>query len=287
MRSTSSLTLNENILGLVGIVNEIEQRYKGIKSAERLLVLIETLNHLKGAKVSELADATGFSRPAVYRLLNALDTFGYVRQQKSDDRFYLTHLVRRLSDGFSEEDWVQSIAAPVLQEAVEEIMWPVDLITFLNDAMYIRETTRAYSPFTIDWVSVGERLPMLVTSVGRAYLSFCPKPERLEILESLRRSDDEFDKLVHDQNYVQKIIKDTQKRGYGVRDDGFHWKRKTSSIAVPIMNGPRVTATLAITFISSAVTAEEIAKRHLEALRSAAHKIEIKVKDAKTTESVG
>ena len=180
MRSTSSLTLNENILGLVGIVNEIEQRYKGIKSAERLLVLIETLNHLKGAKVSELADATGFSRPAVYRLLNALDTFGYVRQQKSDDRFYLTHLVRRLSDGFSEEDWVQSIAAPVLQEAVEEIMWPVDLITFLNDAMYIRETTRAYSPFTIDWVSVGERLPMLVTSVGRAYLSFAPSPRDLK-----------------------------------------------------------------------------------------------------------
>ena len=266
-------------------MTEIQQRYKGVKSAERLLVLIETLNHLKGAKVSELAEATGFSRPAIYRLLNALESFGYVRQQKSDDCFYLTHLVRRLSDGFSEEDWVQSIAAPVMQVAVEEIMWPVDLITFLNDAMYIRETTRAYSPFTIDWVSVGERLPMLVTSVGRAYLSFCPERERLEILESLRRSDDEFDNLVHNQEYVQKIIATTLKRGYGVRDDGFHWKRKTSSIAVPIMKGPRVVATLAITFISFAATAEEIAERHLDALRSAAHKIELKVKDAKLSEA--
>jgi IclR family mhp operon transcriptional activator len=263
-------------------LTEHHARYKGVKSAERLLILIEILNHLKGAKVAELAKTTGFSRPAVYRLLNVLESFGYVRQQKSDDCFYLTHLVRRLSDGFGEEDWVQSIASPILQEAVEEITWPVDLITFLNDAMYIRETTRAYSPFTIDWVSVGERLPMLVTSVGRAYLSFCPEPERLEILESLRRSDDQFDKLVHDHKYVQNMLTTTRERGYGIRDDGLHWKRKTSSIAMPIMNGPRVAATLAITFISSAVTAEEIADRHLGALRSAAHKIELKVKDAKS-----
>jgi len=265
-------------------VTENQHRYKGVKSAERLLVLIETLNHLKGAKVSELAKTTGFSRPAVYRLLNALESFGYVRQQKSDDCFYLTHLVRRLSDGFGEEDWVQSIAAPVLQKAVEEIMWPVDLITFLNDAMYIRETTRSYSPFTIDLVSVGERLPMLVTSVGRAYLSFCPEAERLEILESLKRSENEFDKLVHNKDYVQNLIKTTVERGYGIRDDRYVWKRKTSSIAVPIMKGPRVVATLAITFIASAVTAEEIAERHLEALRSAVHKIELKVKDAKSDE---
>lgn len=265
-------------------MTENKHRYKGVKSAERLLVLIETLNHLKGAKVSELAEATGFSRPAVYRLLNALESFGYVRQQKSDDSFYLTHLMRRLSDGFGEEDWVQSIAAPLLQEAVEEIMWPVDLITFLNDAMYIRETTRSYSPFTIDWVSVGERLPMLITSVGRAYLSFCPEAERLEILEGLRRSDDEFDKLAHNAEYVKKIIQSTQARGYGIRDDGLPWRRKTSSIAVPIMNEARVVATLAITFISSAATPSEIAERHLESLRSTVHKIELKVKDAKASE---
>ncbi len=262
------------------------QRYKGVKSAERLLVLIETLNHLKGAKVAELAKATGFSRPAVYRLLNALESFGYVRLQKSDDCYYLTHLVRRLSDGFGEEDWVQSIAAPILQEAVEEITWPVDLITFLNDAMYIRETTRSYSPFTIDWVSVGERLPMLVTSVGRAYLSFCPEPEQLEILESLQRSDDEFDQLANDKIYVRNMINWTRKHGYGKRDDGFHTLRKTSSIAVPIMNESRVAATLAITFISSAATPEEIAARHLEALKSAAHKIEVEVKNAKKWETM-
>jgi len=255
-----------------------------VKSAERLLVLIETLNHLKGAKATDLAATTGFSRPAIYRLLNALESFGYIRQQESDDRYYLTHLVRRLSDGFGEEDWVQSIAAPIMQEAVEEILWPVDLITFLNDAMYIRETTRAYSPFTIDWVSVGERLPMLVTSVGRAYLSFCPEAECLEILESLRRSKDKFDKLAQDSDYVQRMLNWTRKHGYGKRDDGFHSHRKTSSIAIPIMNGSRVTATLAVTFISSASTPEEIAERHLATLKSTARKIELKVKDAKTSE---
>jgi len=152
--------------------------------------------------------------------------------------------------------------------------------------MYIRETTRSYSPFTIDWVSVGERLPMLVTSVGRAYLSFCPEPERLEILESLQRSDDEFDHLAHNKAYVQNMINWTRKHGYGKRDDGFHTTRKTSSIAVPIMNESRVAATLAITFISSAATPEEIAARHLEALKSAAHKIEIEVKNAKSWDTL-
>jgi DNA-binding IclR family transcriptional regulator len=62
-------------------LTEHHARYKGVKSAERLLILIEILNHLKGAKVAELAKTTGFSRPAVYRLLNVLESFGYVRQQ--------------------------------------------------------------------------------------------------------------------------------------------------------------------------------------------------------------
>jgi IclR family transcriptional regulator, mhp operon transcriptional activator len=257
------------------------ERYAGVKSAERMFDIIELLNRSRGANVAQLASESGFSRRAIDRMLLSLMKYGYVRKLETDGKYYLTHLVRKLSDGFSEEEWVTDVASPILVELGQEILWPCDVATFVNDAMYLRDTSRRFSPFSIDWVTVGHRFPMMISATGRAYLTYCPEQEREEILKVLRRSDDQFDQLVNKRGYVETFIEETLQQGFSARCRRYIYDDRTDSIAVPVRIGSRVMGAIGVTGIASAVTGQELAERHLNSLLAARDKLELGIQNLK------
>ena len=257
------------------------ERYSGVKSAERMFDIVELLNRCRGASITELSRKSGFSRRAVDRMLVSLTKYGYVRRLETDGKYYLSHLIKKLSDGFSEEEWVTDVASPILLDLCKEITWPCDLSTFKNDAMYLRDTARRFSPFSVDWITVGERFPMMISGAGRAYLTFCPEEERNEILELLRGSSDKFDLLVNKLGYVKKFIEETRRQGYGLRCREHIYDGRTDSVAVPIRIGTRVLGTIGIVGIASAITGQELADRHLTPLLAARDKLEADVQSLK------
>lgn len=246
-----------------------------MRGAERTLNVLAALNRINGATVSRLASDTGISRPALYRVLDTLCAQGYVARKTDEDTYALTPLVRSLSDGFRDEDWVRNIATPVIKELQEQVVWPTDLSTFHGNAMYLRETTRRASPMTIDRVMVGLRLPMLRSAAGRAYLAWCPANEQRLILESLRASGHPDDARAHDAPWVRSLVANTRRRGYGERQEEL--VERTGAIAIPIQLRARVVACLSITFIASALTPQQAARRHLDMLRASAHEIETRL----------
>jgi len=246
-----------------------------MRGVVRTLEVIRALNACSGARVSELARQTGIPRPSLYRVLETLARLGYVRRRDDGERFDLTFQVRALSDGFRDEDWVRSTALPELEALQREIVWPTDIATFYDDAMYLRETTRRNSPLTIDTATVGLRLPMLQSATGRAYLAFCPERERTAIIENLKTSRDASDKPVQDSRYVGNLLAMTRRKGYGERQGEIF--PKTGAIAVPVMHGQRVACCLNISYIASALTPREAAARYLSSLRRTARSIEAKL----------
>lgn len=243
-----------------------------MRGAERTLAVLRALNAANGSTVSALAEATAISRPALYRILDSMCVQGYVRRREDGDRYELTALVRTLSDGYRDDDWVTQAAVPVMRRLQQEIVWPTDLASFHDNAMYLRETTRSRSPLTIDGVAVGVRLPMLATSSGRAYLAFCEEAERQAILTNLRLSGRPEDARAKDKRYVASLLALTRKQGYGERcEDIFP---KTSAIAIPITLGRRIVACLNITFIASVLTPKEAARRYLASMQVSAREIE-------------
>jgi IclR family mhp operon transcriptional activator len=243
-----------------------------MRGAERTLGVLAALNRNNGATVSQLAAATGISRPALYRVLESLCVQGYVSRRVDRDTYELTPLVRSLSDGFQDEDWVRTVATPVIKELQEQVVWPTDLSTFHGNAMYLRETTRSNSPMTIDRVTVGLRLPMLRSASGKAYLAWCPAKEQALILSNLRATGHRDDAGAHDPKWVASLIASTRRRGYGERQEEF--AERTGAIAIPVQDGERVIACLSITFIASALTPQQAARRHLEQMRAAVARIQ-------------
>jgi len=103
---------------------------------------------------------------------------------------------------------------------------------------------------------IGRRLPMLRTSAGRAYLAACPARERDLIVNHLRRIDEADDRPFLDADRLDRMIAETQARGYAIRSEG-EYNPKTASVAVPIVRSGTVYGCISIIWIRSALGIEE------------------------------
>jgi IclR family transcriptional regulator, mhp operon transcriptional activator len=252
-----------------------ETEYKAVRGLMRGLTLINDLNRFDGgASTAQLAEQSGLHRTTVRRLLETLQAEGYVRRSESDDSYRLMLKVRELSEGFRDEQWISSIAAPLLGELLQQVAWPTDLCTLDGDAMVIRETTHRFSRLSFHRSMVGRRLPLLMTATGRAYFAFCPVGEREELIEIMISRDDEQSVLARDQRFIERLVEHTLNKGYG--ENHAHWgqERKIAAIATPILREQRVMGCLNLVYIAKAMPIEEAARRYLGAMQGVVGKIE-------------
>jgi IclR family mhp operon transcriptional activator len=243
-----------------------------VRGLTRGLAILRALNENNYATALQLSRLTGLPRPTVYRLLDTLIAAGYVTHGQRPDIYRLTIAVRALSDGFNDEAWMTDVAAPIIAELGQSIVWPTDIATFDRDAMVVRETTHASSPLSINREKAGFRVPVLLSSLGLVYLAYVGEAERDTILATLAASDRPDAALARDRRAVGALLAQVRKRGYGFREGGI--SPKTGSIAVPVMWRERPLACINLHYILSAMTMEQVAERYLAPMRAAAAKIE-------------
>jgi len=243
-----------------------------IRALLRGLEVLHVLNLHNGATVSEVAAAIDLPRTTTYRILETLCVAGYAYRAASDERYRLTILVRGLSDGFDDEAWVTQIARPYMYDLCNDLVWPIAVATLSGSAMLVRQTTDHRSPLAIEKRGPGFRVPILGSASGLVYLAFCPKEQREAILDMLARSRHEEDKPARNRKKLYEEFLEIRKRGYSVN----RRPRRISdeiSLAVPIMAGDRLVATLAIRFASTAVPEAEGVQRFIPRLRATAQRI--------------
>lgn len=248
---------------------------QSMRGVARTLGVLRALNEHNGARVSFLAQETGIPRPSLYRILKTLRGLGYVRLDPDGERYELTIQVRALSDGFKDEAWIREVALPAMESLQRDIVWPTDIATFYDGAMWLRETTRRQSPLTIDAATVGLRLPMLKSATGKAYLAYCGDAERETILHNLRGSKLPEDARARDNRFVKELLATTRRNGYGEQYREIF--PKTAAVAVPIMRGRQVVGCLNISFIASALDPRDAAARYLGSLTAASAAIQRKL----------
>jgi IclR family transcriptional regulator, mhp operon transcriptional activator len=243
-----------------------------IRALVRGLDALTMLNLRNGATVSEIAQQIRLPRTTTYRILETLTHAGYVYRDPADDRYRLTIMVHRLADGFDDDAWVTQVARPCIDDLGKEILWPVAVVSLSGTQMLVRETTDHRSPLAIERLSAGVRLPLLVTAAGRAHLAYCPAPQRESLLEILRRSNAEADKLAHNRPELDKILDDTRARGFA---SAIHPRRVSDEVtmAVPVMLEDRVLASVVVRFAETAVPFKIAVERFVPKLRETAHRI--------------
>lgn len=239
-----------------------------VRSLGRGLEILQLVNHHISLKASEVARLAKVPRPTAYRLLETLQDLGYLTRSASDGRWRPTLQVRTLSSGFRDEDWVAQIAMPRMVALGRQVLWPLDLVSFSDFRMVVRESTHALSPYSIDHGMVGRGLPILDTAGGRAYLAYLEPQERRALLDRMIAHATEDHPLLHDPAGMEHMISRCRAYGLGYRAEGFN--PHTKSLSAPILANGRVVSCLTIVWISSALKFEEGLETFSEPLKACA-----------------
>lgn len=250
--------------------------YRHVQGLSRGLAVLQALSHAADgwARITELAAATGLHRTTVRRLLETLQAEGYVRRSSSDDSYRLNHKIRQLSDGFTDDEWISEVANPVLGELLQKLVWPSDLCTVDGDSMLVRETTHRFSPLSFHRGMLRQRMPLLFTAAGRAYLGFCGDEERRQLLRLLAAGDDEQARFARNTPLVERMLSRVREQGYGSNEGEWMQQAKIAAIAVPIRHEGSILATINVVFLKRAMSVPGAVRDYLPTLQWAAHKIE-------------
>ncbi len=120
------------------------------------------------------------------------------------------------------------------------------------------------------------RLQLMSRALGRAYIAFCPPSERNLLLRMLAASDDPEDAPARDRAAALTLLAMIRRAGFADRSANVEPK-SSSTLAVPVMLGRKVLATVGVTFFTSAVPKAEAIARYVPPLREMARNIQTSV----------
>ncbi|WP_236835578.1 IclR family transcriptional regulator C-terminal domain-containing protein [Blastococcus sp. KM273129] len=145
-----------------------------VQSLERgIAVLLAFDEEHPEPTLAELAQITGFSRPAVRRFLITLERMGYVRG--SGGRWSLTPRVLAIGQHYTASHALIELAQPHLLRLAEETHESASLATLDGDEVVYVARVPVRRIMSIN-VSVGTRVPAHATSMGRVLLAWAPVP---------------------------------------------------------------------------------------------------------------
>lgn len=249
----------------------LDARRDSIRSVERAIELLQSLNRRPISTLHDLHLETGLPKPSIVRLLRTLEAKGMVAQSASYGTYQLLSHVKTLSCGFHHEPLIIEVADEILIEFTRREGWPLALALFDVDAMIVRASTIPYTSLSLLHSSLNMRLPMTSRAMGRCYLAHCTPSERKIILAIVRQSGSPEEGAHFDRRRLTAMLQTVRERGYALRDKTI--EPRSSTMAVPVMSNGRVLASLGLTWISVAMTEKRAVEQYLDKLRETAAQI--------------
>lgn len=243
-----------------------------IRAAERTLAIIQAMNRRPVSSVDYLHKETGLPKPTLVRFLSTLTHAGFVTRVRHHAGYQLTSLVRSLSSGYHGDPLIVEAGAGIAHRITRETKWPVSIALPSGNGVVVRLSTAAESPMSPFHSTINLQLGLLLRGLGRAYLAYCD-PAQVGIYVRQAIADRaEGHLLARDPEAVFSQIASIRWKGYA-RRDGDAEPRSSDTLAVPILLGGTVRATLGATFYRSAMRCEAAVDRLADVLKEASQQI--------------
>lgn len=243
--------------------------YRDVKSLVRGLRILEALGQQGPMKVSVLAETTEIDRSSTYRLVNTLESMGYLLRRVEDGAISLTSKMADISDGFRDDDLIAQAITPFLHDLTRTVLWPSDFATFSEGSVTVQVTTHKLSPMSIHRAVVGRHHSLFRSALGRAMLSVMT-PKEIETASVVAQLETPNSQYIWDKKAIRKLIADVRKAGYA--SSVGESEPNISAIALPLRIR-RVVGAVNIVFFRSAMTPQDAAERYLEALETCIRKV--------------
>jgi len=183
--------------------------------------------------LSEISRITLTPKATVFRLLKTLTEMNYLKYDSRHKEYYLGPKVLSLGYSVLQSIEVREIIKPYLEKLSVECNKTVNFaVRDETDMVYVE---RVRVPGSIEtYRTVGSRIPVYGTSVGRATMAHLPEVEIEGILAKLK-SDPEARPFIQDKDKLFRILEEVRRSGYATHDG--EYAEDISALAVPIF-GP-------------------------------------------------
>ena len=178
----------------------------------------------------ELARRLDLPRSTVFRLLNTLESMGFIQRTDNGNDYRLGMAVLRLGFEYLSSLDLTELGQPLLARLCDEIRYPCNLV--VRDGRFIVYVAKVTPPTPLtSSVRVGTRLPAHATVLGRVLLEDLTLPELRALYpeEHLEVFSSSTPKTVLD---LFNMVEVDRQRGY-VLGEGFY-ESSISTIAAPV-----------------------------------------------------
>ncbi|WP_256354518.1 IclR family transcriptional regulator [Variovorax sp. dw_308] len=177
----------------------------------------------------ELSERTGLSRATVSRLAQTLVETGLLEHDRSQRAYRLAAPVLSLAHAMRAGSPVLNAVAPLMRALAEKMRINVGLAVADRDEMVYLESVRYNRRVAFRNVVAGQRVPMELTSLGRAWLAVAPEAERRALFAQFKaRRKDDWNRLKED---IEAAAQSVEQRGYCVAS----WQAEVIAVATPLV----------------------------------------------------
>ena len=150
----------------------------------RGLKVLEAVNARPGAITAELCVLCELSRTSTHRILMTLVRNGFAYRDDSTGGFYAAHGVLNLARGYDGAAQLSELAHREFAATSGKVLWPLSLTIAERLTMRVASTTDHESPFAVEKLMPGTRIPVLQCAAGLAWLATVEAQERAAIVEA-------------------------------------------------------------------------------------------------------
>jgi DNA-binding IclR family transcriptional regulator len=176
----------------------------------------------------ELAERSGLSRATVTRLTQTLVGMGMLQQDAGRKGYRLAPAVLSLAHAMRSGSTVLQVAAPLMRALAERERINVGLAAADRDEMVYLESIRYSRRAAFRSVVSGQRVPMELTSLGRAYLATTPESQRKALFALFkRRRGAQWPVLARE---IEEAIDSVHKLGFCAAS----WQPEVVALATPL-----------------------------------------------------
>jgi DNA-binding IclR family transcriptional regulator len=176
----------------------------------------------------ELAERTGLARPTVSRLTQTLVGMGMLQQEPSRRGYRLAPAVLSLAHAMRAGSSVLQVASPLMRALAQGKQINVGLAAPDRDEMVYLESIRYSRRAAFRNVVSGQRVPMELTSLGRAYLASTSDSRRKALFDLFRR---------RRASQWSALAREIESAVTSVRDLGYcaaSWQAEVVALATPL-----------------------------------------------------
>jgi IclR family transcriptional regulator, mhp operon transcriptional activator len=249
--------------------------FKPVTALERGLLVLNIVSRRKRAKVPDIHAETGLDKATIIRMLETLVHVGYVARNESDGAYVPTGRTADLSSGLSVHERVADLAGPTISELHRGVGWPCDLAVLDDDAMFLVYSTNERGALRFQR-STGFRAPLLMTSLGRAYIANCEEDEQDRLIARIAKIPGADTAPARRPAKLRAQLNKLRSQGFALSDKQYDERQNFPTLwgfAVPVSDRDTVYGSMGMIMLRSTVSQREAVQKYLRPMQKAAAEI--------------